>query len=98
MRRLLLVVFVLFCKSIFAADVNKRTISALEYINNGYIQYGYEELKKAAAVNDLAAQFYVAVCYEYGIGIEKDMTQAFRMYRKAAERGLVDAMYHIALF
>ena len=98
MRRLLLVVFVLFCKSIFAADVNKRTISALEYINNGYIQYGYEELKKAAAVNDLAAQFYVAVCYEYGIGIEKDMTQAFRMYRKAAERGLVDAMYHMASF
>ena len=70
----------------------------MEYINNGYIQYGCEELKKTAAVNDLAAQYYVAVCYEYGIGIEKDLTQAFRMYRKAAERGLPDAMFHIASF
>lgn len=81
-----------------AVDINKRTVSALEYINKGYIQYGCEELRKAAAVNDLAAQYYVAICYEHGIGIEKDLTQAFRMYRKAAERGLPDAMYHISTF
>ena len=98
MRRLLLFVFIIFCKTLLAVDVNQKTISALEYINKGYVQYGCEELKKTAAVNDLAAQFYVAVCYEHGIGIEKNMTQAFRMYRKAAERGLPDAMYHIATF
>lgn len=86
------------CLSSTAIEINKRTVSALEYVNKGYIQYGYEELKKNAAVNDLAAQYYLAVCYEHGIGIEKDMTQAFMFYRKAAERGLPDAMYHIALF
>ena len=79
-------------------DIDKRTASALEYINQGYIQYGFEELKKTAATNGLAAQFYLAVCYEYGIGVEKDLVEAFKMYRKAAERGLPDAMYHIARF
>ena len=69
MRRLFYIIFVIFCQTIIAADVNKRTVSAVEYINNGYIQYGCEELKKAAAMNDIAAQFYVAVCYEKGIGM-----------------------------
>ena len=68
-----------------AIDINKKTITALDHINNGYVQYGWEELKKTAAMNDLAAQFYVAVCYENGISVEKDLSQAFKMYRKAAE-------------
>jgi TPR repeat protein len=78
--------------------VDKRTSEALGYIKQGYIQYGFEELKKSAATNDLAAQFYLAVCYQYGIGTEKSDPDAFKMYRKAAERGLPDAMYHIAAF
>ena len=81
-----------------AININKNTISALEHINNGYVQYGCELLKKTAAVNDLAAQYYMALCYEQGIGMNKDLNQAFKMYRKAAERGLPDAMYHIASF
>lgn len=98
MRLLMLFIYTFLCQSISAVDMNKRTYSALEYIKSGYIQYGFEELKKTAAVNDLAAQYYVALCYENGIGVEKDLTQAFWMYRKAAERGLPDAMYHIASF
>lgn len=81
-----------------AVDINKKTISALDNISSGYIQYGYEQLKKNATVNDLAAQFYVAVCYEHGIGVEKNLEEAFRMYRRAAERGLPDAMFHLASF
>ena len=98
MRKALLFVLVILCQTILAININKNTISALENINKGYVQYGCELLKKTAAVNDIAAQYYMAVCYEQGIGTEKDMTQAFKMYRKAAERGLPDAMYHIASF
>lgn len=82
----------------FALDIDKKTSTALEYIRLGYVQYGFEELKKVAATNALCAQFYVAVCYEYGIGVEKSETDAFKMYRKAAERGLPDAMYNISIF
>ena len=99
MRKPLLFAFViLLSQTIMAININKNTISALEHISNGYVQYGCELLKKTADVNDIAAQYYMAVCYEQGFGIDKDLKQAFKMYRKAAERGLPDAMYHIASF
>lgn len=98
MRVYFILVLMIICKTVMAANINKGTAIALEYIKKGYIQYGYEELKKRATVNDLAAQYFCAVCYEHGIGINKDLNQAFLMYRKAAERGLPDAMCHIASF
>ncbi len=98
MRTLLTIVICFCCLHGHSVTVDKRTSEALGYIKQGYIQYGFEELKKSAATNDLAAQFYLAVCYQYGIGTEKSDPDAFRMYRKAAERGLPDAMYHIAAF
>ena len=98
MRKLLLSILSLMSLYAMAVDVDKRTSAAIEYIRLGYVLYGFDELKKAAATNDLAAQFYVAVCYEHGIGVEKSEADAFKMYRKAAERGLPDAMYHIASF
>ena len=98
MRTLLLSIISLMSLYTMAVDVDKRTSAAIEYIRLGFVQYGFDELRKAAATNDLAAQFYVAVCFEYGIGVEKSEADAFKMYRKAAERGLPDAMYHIASF
>ena len=98
MRKPLLFAFViLLSQTILAININKNTISALEHISNGYVQYGCELLKKTADVNDIAAQYYMAVCYEQGFGIDKDLKQAFKMYRKAAERGLPDAMYCVIL-
>ena len=98
MRNFVIFLLISICPNIMAIDINKKTITALDHINNGYVQYGWEELKKTAAMNDLAAQFYVAVCYENGISVEKDLSQAFKMYRKAAERGLPDAMLRLASF
>lgn len=86
------------CLQATATGIDKGTSAALEHIRQGYVQYGFEELKKMAATNNIAAQYYVAVCYELGIVAEKSPTQAFKMYRKAAERGLPDAMFHLAEF
>lgn len=98
MRKLFVILFMLVGIHAVAINIDKRTLDALEHVKQGYVLYGFEELKKAAATNDLAAQFYVAICYENGIGIEKSDIDAFKMYRKAAERGLPDAMFHIASF
>ena len=98
MRKLFIVLFLLVGIHAMAANIDKRTLNALEHIRQGYVVYGFEELKKAAATNDLAAQYYIAICYENGIGTEKSDIDAFKMYRKAAERGLPDAMYHVASF
>ena len=98
MRKFLIFTLIFFAVSASAVDIDKKTLSALENIRQGYMQYGFNELRKVAITNGLAAQFYVAVCYENGIGVDKNLTDAFKMYRKAAERGLPDAMFHIASF
>ena len=100
MMRKILLFLLLFVSSVSISgqNVDKRTIAALEYIQSGYIQCGVEELGKAILANDLAAQYFMAKCYENGIGVQKDLLEAFKLYRQAAERGLPDAMYCIAPF
>ena len=96
MRRLI-VFFISFCSiTLSAQKFHEQTSEALQYIYNGYIQYGYSELKKCAINNGVGAQFYLAVCYENGIVVEKDLNEAFKMYLRAAERGLPDAMLYVA--
>ena len=82
----------------YAQNVSKETISALNYIYSGYTEYGVKELMKSSKLNDLSAQFYLAVCYEYGLVVSKDENEAFNLYRRAAERGLPDAMYKLSAY
>lgn len=99
MRKILsILLLVLYCSEIFGQSVETNIKTALNNINQGYIQYGVTELQSAAKVNSVIAQYYLAVCYEHGISLEKNQKEAFLHYRKAAERGLADAMYHIADF
>lgn len=91
----LLLVSLLFCIS---RSAKGQDFTAVDYIQQGFITHGVKELKKEAGSNNVSAQFYLGKCYEYGIGMEKNATEAFRYYRRAAERGLPDAMYSIAMF
>ncbi len=47
--------------------------------------------------DDAAAMFNLALMYEKGIGVGRDIRQALAWYRKAAEEGSVEAMYNLAL-
>lgn len=97
MRKLFL--FLLFICSIdlVSQTLNRRTEEALEYIGQGYLSYGFEKLKSASATNDVAAQFYIAICYSNGIVAEKNEVEAFKLYRRTAERGLPDGMYYLSM-
>ena len=94
--------FIIFLLSFFGGInafpyfVSSLTSQALEDFNVGNIESAVGNLTKASAINDVIAQFYLAQCYENGIGLKKDPTAAFRLYRKAAERGLPVAMLHLA--
>ena len=77
-------------------DVQSK--AALESMRSGYVQYAFDEFKRLAASNDMAAQYYLGWCYENGVACEKALTDAFRLYRRAAERGLPDAMLRLASF
>ena len=96
MRKVLLVFFTLCGVLVKSAGASDITQKALEYMQQGYVSYAVGELKRAVSVNDLAAQFYMAQCYESGIGTDEDLKEAFLMYRRAAERGLTDAMVELS--
>ena len=81
-----------------AQSLSQECATALEHINAGYIQYGVEELNKVAKTNSVFAQYYLGICYEQGLAVPQDKEQAFKLCRKAAERGLPDAMYRIAMY
>lgn len=69
----------------------------LNYLEQGYTTYSFESFKNLSTKNDINAQFYLAECYYYGIGIQKNKEEAFKLYRKAAERGLPDAMSKLSI-
>ena len=97
MRKVILLLFSLFATTSVSQSIDKETIDAIEYLSHGYVQYGVAEIKKAARANDLAAQFFLATCYSKGIGVELNNYEAFKLYRKTAERGLSDGQYFLAL-
>ncbi len=96
MRTILCYFLLFYCFNLSAQGLDQKVGCALEHIQQGSIQQGIDEIKSAARFNVLAAQYYMGVCYEYGIGMEKNPQEAFFMFRKAAERGLPDAMYRLA--
>lgn len=96
MRTLLFSFFMTFCLHVSAQNLDQKIVSALENIQHGAITQGVEGLRNAARANVLIAQYYMATCYDYGIGVEKNYQEAFVLYRKAAERGLPDAMLQLS--
>ena len=50
-----------------------------------------------AKQGDAKAQFYLGVCYYNGEGVEKDLTEAVKWYRKAAEQGLAEAQCNLGV-
>ncbi len=92
---LLLIAFSVKC---LPQSLTQNCVYALEHIEAGYVQYGVEELRKMANANSMHAQYFLALCYECGIGVGQDQMSAFKFCRKAAERGLPDAIYRMALY
>ena len=98
MRYIYLIILFIYSVVSFGQGVSRQTELAYALVRDGYILCGVEEMGKSAATNDLAAQYFMGKCYEFGLGVEKNIVEAFRFYRKAAERGLPDAMYRMADF
>ena len=51
--------------------------------------------RKAAALNDDVAQFYLGYLYYQAIGLKKDYRQAFIWFSKAAQQGNADFQYNL---
>jgi VWFA-related protein len=55
------------------------------------------DVRKAAELGDVQAQYNLAVMYDTGRGVPQDYARAVVWYRKAAEHGFVRAQYNLAL-
>lgn len=63
---------------------------AMVYYSNGSPQdysSAAELLKKAVTNGDINSMYQLALCYRYGHGVEKNMTEAMGLLKKAAELG-----------
>lgn len=74
--------------------------SALQTLHNHSITEGsnnsVEWHKKAAEQGQVNSEYYLGLCYEYGIGIKTDRVHAVKWYKKAAEQGHANAQYVLA--
>lgn len=59
---------------------------------------GVSHLKLATSHGHPEATFNLGICYERGMGIEKNMKNAMECYRTAAGLGHKDAMYNLGVF
>lgn len=55
-----------------------------------------DRFRKPAEHGDLDAQNKLGVCYDFGLGVEKDEASAAKWYRRAAEQGFAKAQFNIA--
>lgn len=98
MRYSIILAIILFVSSKLQAQ-SESTKQALLLMENGFVVSAVELLRKGDRVdNDIWAQFFLAQCYELGYGLNQDLPQAFKFYRKSAERGLAVAQSKLSSF
>jgi len=69
------------------------------YTKEGPTQDYFEGLRwyREAAQHHIAAQYFVGVFYDKGLGVPQDYAEAFRWYRLAAEGGYAEAQYAVGI-
>lgn len=56
-----------------------------------------KEFRPLAAQGDAAAQYNLALMYDFGLGVPQDHAEAATWFRKAAEQGNADAQYALGV-
>ncbi len=93
MRRLLIVIALLFTHAAVAGDFEDG-VAAYERkdYTTAFIKY-----RNAAQLGNAAAQALVGMMYDEGIGVAQDYKEAVRWYRLAAQQGYADAQYNLGV-
>lgn len=71
-------------------------VAVLDYFNEDY-QSAYELLRPLAEKGDSSAEYYMALMYDEGRGVEKDASAAVGWYTLAAQQGHMDAQYNLGV-
>ena len=84
-------------KDIIAIDYDLLFEKAVKLLDKGHYGEGINLLLQCSENNNIKAQCKLALCYEQGTGVEKNLELAFKWYRKSAELESPYAMYCIGL-
>ena len=71
--------------------------SAIDSYRAGDFQAAFDELQTLADRNDPLAQHALGLMYAEGASVARDRTEATRWYAKAAEQGLAQSQYNLAV-
>lgn len=82
-------------KALAAAVDNKVGVKHME---SGNKKLAATYFLKSAKLGNRTSMFNMGICYEMGLGVEKDLTQAALFYRTAAEKGHPTAIYNLGVF
>ena len=77
-------------------DAAAQTALGVEEAEQGNYGNAFKWLARAAAANHAEAQYYLAVMYERGLGMDKNVDEAHRWYQRAADNGFAKAQKRIA--
>ena len=111
MKKLLLIVFVLFSFNAFGeskeiAELRKKAEAgdAAAQHNLGELFYDAKDFKesfkwyhKAAKQGHAKAQHMLGLMYNHSIGVPFDVKESFKWYHKAAEQGNAEAQWYLGL-
>lgn len=73
----------------------QNVLDGREAANNGDYAGAVAIWRPLAEAGDLAAQTYMGIMHENGLGVPQDWRQAFAWYERAARRGYARAQYHL---
>ena len=62
------------------------------------IEKTYEQVKQLAEQGDAQSQYELALCYDLGMNVDKDLAQAFEWYQKSADQNHAKAQYNLGIF
>ncbi|PWL66218.1 MAG: hypothetical protein DBY30_05255 [Verrucomicrobia bacterium] len=98
MKNITALIILAICPAMLAANASpeQNYKQAEKFQKNEKNEEAFEYYLKAARQGDAEAQFYLGLCYNYGDGVEKDLSEAVKWYRKAADQGDALAQYNLA--
>jgi TPR repeat protein len=84
-----------FTKSAEKGDAKAQYQAGNIHLGKGRYEEAFKWLTKSAAQGDTSAISNLAMCYELGKGVEKDIPEALKLYAKAAEKGHAKAKVNL---
>ena len=93
------IVHLLFVLKIFLVSNNLYAdyLNGYKEFENQNYQLAFENWQEGADQNDILSQFYLALLYKNGLGVEQDYSKAFDLFETVSRKGLIEGNYNLGL-